>query len=131
MMEFRVNTLAEATLTGTAEDVRDLPPGNALALFHICQEALANAAKHSFAKKVNVSVWTSSERAMLEIHDNGNGFAMEKMDLNLGHGLSNMHTRAHQVGGDVEIASVVGEGTSILAWVPRLDGDGLPTGHKS
>jgi len=88
-------------------------------LFHICQEALANAAKHAHAKKVDVTVWTSHERVMLEIHDNGHGFEMEKMNMTLGHGLSNMHTRAHHVGGDVEIASAIGEGTSILAWVPR------------
>lgn len=119
MMEFRVNTLAEANLSGSPEDLKDIPQSHALALFHICQEALANAAKHSHAKKVNVTVWTSPERVMLEIQDNGNGFEMEKMSMTLGHGLSNMFTRAHQVGGDVEISSVAGEGTSILAWVPR------------
>jgi signal transduction histidine kinase len=119
MMEFRVNTLAEANLSGTPDDVRDIPGSNAMALFHICQEALANAAKHAHAKKVEVTVWTSTERVMLEIQDNGYGFEMERMNMNLGHGLSNMHTRAHHVGGDVEIASIPGEGTSILAWVPR------------
>jgi len=119
MMEFRVNTLAEATLHGAPEELKEIPQSNALALFHICQEALANAAKHALAKKVDVAVWTSPERVMLEIHDNGRGFEMEKMTMTLGHGLSNMHTRAHHVGGDVEIASAIGEGTSILAWVPR------------
>ena len=119
MMEFRVNTLAEASLSGIPEDLREIPQGNALALFHICQEALANAAKHAHAKKVDVTLWTSAERVMLEIHDNGHGFEMEKMNMTLGHGLSNMHTRARHVGGDVEIVSTVGDGTSILAWVPR------------
>jgi signal transduction histidine kinase len=120
VMEFRVNTLAEAMLNGSPEDLRDVSQSHALALFHICQEALANAAKHSQAKRVDVSVWTSPERIMLEIHDNGAGFDPEKMSMTLGHGLSNMHTRAHHVGGDVEITSVIGDGTSILAWVPRL-----------
>lgn len=119
MMEFRVNTLAEANLSGTPEDLRDIPQSHALALFHICQEALANAAKHAHAKKVDVTVWTSPERVMLEIQDNGSGFEVEKMSMTLGHGLSNIFTRAHQVGGDVEISSNIGEGTSILAWVPR------------
>jgi signal transduction histidine kinase len=119
--EFRVNTLAEANLNGSSDELKGVPQGNALALFHICQEALANAAKHSHAKKVDISVWTSPERVMLEIHDNGYGFETEKMSMTLGHGLSNMHTRARQVGGDVEISSVIGEGTSILAWVPRLN----------
>jgi two-component system sensor histidine kinase DevS len=120
--EFRVNTLAEANLNGSPDELKDIPKGHALALFHICQEALANAAKHAHAKKVDISVWISPERVMLEIHDNGYGFETEKMSMTLGHGLSNMHTRAHHVGGDVEISSVIGEGTSILAWVPRLNG---------
>jgi len=120
VMEFRVNTLAEASLTGSAEELRDIPSTCALALFHICQEALANAAKHAHAKKVDISLWTTPERAMIEIRDNGRGFETEKMSMTLGHGLSNMFTRAHQVGGDVEITSAVGDGTSILAWVPRV-----------
>jgi signal transduction histidine kinase len=119
VMEFRVNTLAEANLTGSPEDLKDIPQSHALALFHICQEALANAAKHSHAKKVSINLWASPERVMLEIRDNGHGFETEKMSMTLGHGLSNMHTRAHHVGGDVEITSAAGDGTSILAWVPR------------
>jgi len=131
MMEFRINTLAEVNLSGSSEDIRELPQGHALALFHICQEALANAAKHSQAKKVNISVWTSPERVMLEIQDNGRGFDMEKMNQTLGHGLSNMHTRARHVGGDVEVASVFGEGTSILAWVPRFGSEQAPGAAKA
>jgi signal transduction histidine kinase len=118
-LEFRANTLAEANLSGAPEDVADLPKSHSLALFHVCQEALANAAKHANAKKVEISVWKTTERVMLEIRDNGKGFDMQKVNKALGHGLSNMHTRAHQVGGDVELCSVVGEGTSILVWVPN------------
>jgi two-component system, NarL family, sensor histidine kinase DevS len=118
-VEFRANTLAEANLSGKPEDLAALPKSHSLALFHVCQEALANAAKHAAAKKVEVSVWKTPERVMLEVRDNGKGFDMHKINLTLGHGLSNIHTRAHQVGGDVEICSVIGEGTSILVWVPN------------
>jgi two-component system, NarL family, sensor histidine kinase DevS len=118
-LEFRANTLAEANLSGAPEDVADLPKSHSLALFHVCQEALANAAKHAAAKKIEISVWKTTERVMLEIRDNGKGFDMQKVNKALGHGLSNMHTRAHQVGGDVELCSVLGEGTSILVWVPN------------
>ncbi len=119
--EFRANTLAEANLTGNAADLADLPQSHSLALFHICQEALANAAKHASAKRVDVAVWCTAERAMLEVRDNGKGFDTEKASKTLGHGMSNIHTRAQQVGGDVEISSVIGEGTSILVWVPLND----------
>lgn len=122
--EYRANTLNESNLNGKPEDVADLPQSHALALFHICQEALANAAKHANATRVDVSVWKTDSRVMLEIRDNGSGFDMSKMTMTLGHGLSNIYTRARNIGGDVEICSVIGEGTSILAWVPRTSPEG-------
>lgn len=119
VLEFRVNTLAEATLEGSPDEIQDISQAQSLVLFHICQEALANAAKHAQARKVDIRVWATPERFLLEIRDNGRGFDMNKVSMTLGHGLSNMQIRAQHVGGDVEICSVLGEGTTILAWVPR------------
>jgi len=116
--EFRANTLAEAHLNGPADGLEKLPASKALALFHICQEALANTAKHAKAKKVEVVVWTTADRALMEIRDNGKGFEMESTRTSLGHGLSNMQTRARNVGGDLELTSEPGMGTTILTWVP-------------
>jgi signal transduction histidine kinase len=117
--EFRSNTLATVQLAGTDNDLQDLPQTRSMALFHICQEALANIAKHAKAKQVDVSLWSTEERVLMEIHDNGRGFEMETMSATIGHGLANMQTRARSVGGDVDISSVPGEGTTVLAWVPR------------
>ncbi len=119
LMEFRINTLAETSLTGNAEEFTDISNTQAVALFHICQEALANAAKHARARRVAIHLWASEDRYVLEIQDDGRGFDMSKMSMTLGHGLSNMFTRAHHVGGDVEICPVLGEGTAIMAWGPR------------
>jgi signal transduction histidine kinase len=119
-IEFHSNSLTEVVLTGPDSDAIDLPASQALTLFHICQETLANAAKHARAKKVEISLWSTEDRVLMEIHDNGRGFDMETLNLNIGHGLANMLTRAHSAGGDVDISSVVGEGTTILAWVPRI-----------
>jgi signal transduction histidine kinase len=121
LTEFRVNTLAEANLSGAPEDLADLPHAHAIALFHICQEALANAARHGAARKVDVSVWTTPERVVMEIKDDGKGFDMSGVKTTIGHGLSNMQTRIHQIGGEVEITSTTSEGTSILAWAPRAE----------
>jgi len=117
--EFRANTLANVQLTGTENEVKDLPQSHSMVLFHIGQEALANVAKHAKAKQVDVSLWATDERVLMEIHDNGKGFEMEKMNASIGHGLANMQTRVRAVGGDVDISSVVDEGTTVLAWVPR------------
>ena len=117
--EYRAHTLAEAILTGPKEALDDLAQSHVLALFHICQEALANAAKHAAAKRVQVSVWVTSERVLMEVQDNGRGFEIENMNTSLGHGLANMQTRVRNVGGEVDISSKRNEGTTVLAWVPR------------
>jgi len=117
--EYRAHTLAEADLTGPKNGLYDLPQNHATVLFHICQEALANAAKHSSAKRVDVSVWVTNDRVVMEINDNGRGFNMDDTKMSLGHGLANMLTRAHSVGGGVDVSSVLNEGTTVLAWVPR------------
>jgi signal transduction histidine kinase len=117
--EFRANTLANVQLTGTENEVKELPQSHSMVLFHIGQEALANVAKHAKAKQVDISLWSTDERVLMEIHDNGKGFEMEKMNASIGHGLANMQTRVRAVGGDVDISSVVDEGTTVLAWVPR------------
>jgi signal transduction histidine kinase len=117
--EYRAHTFSEVNFTGPDSDLKDLPHTQSLALFHICQEALANAAKHAKAKNVQVVLWTTNERALLEIKDDGKGFDLDKMQTSIGHGLANMQTRAHAVGGDIDISSVKGDGTTILVWVPR------------
>jgi two-component system sensor histidine kinase DevS len=117
--EFRANARAQATLAGPKNGLTGLPTENATALFHICQEALANVAKHSQATRATIQLWSTPERVLLEISDDGKGFDLSKMSVTLGHGLSNMHARARKVGGDVEFDSNPGEGTTVLAWVPR------------
>jgi signal transduction histidine kinase len=70
-------------------------------------------------QNVQVSLWGTEDRVLMEINDDGNGFDMERMNTSIGHGLANMQTRAHAVGGDVDISSVLNEGSTILVWVPR------------
>ncbi len=120
--EFKKNTLLDIVLDGPDDGFSALPQSHAVALFHICQEALANIAKHAHATQVKVTLWRSADRLLLEIHDNGSGFDQTHTSLTLGHGLANMNTRARNVGGEVEISSEPDEGTTILAWVPFKDG---------
>lgn len=120
LAEFRANTLIEVNLQGPPQSNIHLPKPQAVALFHICQEALANVGKHASARKVGLSMWTTADRVLVEISDDGEGFDPEQMRLTLGHGLSNMLTRARNAGGDLEITSEPGVGTTILAWVPNL-----------
>jgi two-component system sensor histidine kinase DevS len=117
--EFRANSNTEIVLTGSEASVADLPVTQSTTLFHICQEALANIAKHARAHRVEVNLWTTDDRVLLEITDDGKGFDLSRITTTLGHGLSNMSRRARKVGGDVEISSTPGQGSTVLAWVPR------------
>jgi two-component system, NarL family, sensor histidine kinase DevS len=120
ILEFKVNTSCEVYLQGPASGLDDLGKSQALALFHICQEALANIAKHAHAKKVEVILWLVSDRALLEIKDDGRGFDTKLVHSSIGHGLANMQTRASNAGGEVDLSSETGKGTSVLAWVPLV-----------
>ncbi|MFN2235957.1 MAG: GAF domain-containing protein [Anaerolineales bacterium] len=130
LAEFRANTLAEANLVTAEDGLAELPREHALAIFHICQEALANVAKHARAQKAEVHLWTTEERALLEVSDDGHGFDVRKQNATLGHGLSNMARRARKVGGDVEISSRPMGGTTVLAWVPWKQ-NGVPSDQSN
>lgn len=122
--EFKANTFVETILQIPSSGIARLPQSRATALFHICQETLANVAKHAHARRVEIAVWNTPNRVLMEIRDDGRGMELDKVSTSLGHGLSNMHTRARNVDGDVEITSAPGEGTTVLAWVP------LPTNGR-
>jgi signal transduction histidine kinase len=120
----RANTSLDITLNSPENGSLILPTVTATALFHISQEALANIAKHAQARQAKISLWSTPDRVLLEISDDGKGFDPQNTQMALGHGLANMATRAHKVGGDIEINSEPGKGTSILAWAPlSLDDD--------
>jgi len=116
--DFRTVSTTTASFTAVDDGLAELPRDNSLALFHICQEALANIAKHAHAKNADIHLWTTEEKVLLKIEDDGHGFEPQNIDETLGHGLSNMRRRAIKVGGEIEIESKPQNGTTITAWVP-------------
>ncbi len=121
--ETRVNTRLDIHLTGPDHGAVIFPTDISTALFHICQEALANIAKHAQAHRAEIHLWSTMERVVLEITDDGEGFDLREMELVLGHGLANMHTRARKMGGDIEITSEPARGTHVMAWIPLNQDD--------
>jgi signal transduction histidine kinase len=111
--EFKANSLIEIDLHIDPEALKDLPGETSQTLLHISQEALANIAKHAHASRVWLSVRNMDNCLYLQIIDNGQGFDLNKQPDLLGHGLSNMEQRARQMGGEFEIVTGPGEGTTI------------------
>ena len=77
--EFQANSATRAILVGPEDGLVDFPATNSTALFHICQESLANIAQHSRAQHAEVHLWTTRDRVLLEISDDGRGFDLRKM----------------------------------------------------
>jgi signal transduction histidine kinase len=115
--DVRVNTLMDAQVAGFDSVDGLLSEPQALALFHIAQEALNNVAKHSRASIVNVSLTASEEYVRLEVQDNGSGFPTDSMNEEK-HGLRNMRDRARAIGAQFSCESEPGKGTTIIAELP-------------
>ena len=95
-----------------------LPQDTALCLFRIAQEALRNVVRHAGASAVEVSIAPMDGGLQLAVSDNGAGFdaARETGRHSLGH--ASMRERVHLLGGEVDIESTPGHGTTVIAWVP-------------
>ena len=95
-----------------------------MVVYRVAQEALVNAARHSGATRVEVSLEPRDSRVRLEVADNGSGFAFAEEGKGLG--LSGMRERALLVGGSLDIDSRPGKGTSWCSRCPpsRLAGRG-------
>ncbi|MEZ4732888.1 MAG: GAF domain-containing sensor histidine kinase [Caldilineaceae bacterium] len=99
------------------DEVIELPACLEAALYRIAQEALNNALKHAAATAVTVTLRRVDEQIILEISDNGKGFAVASATGQGGLGLSTMRERAEQLGGVLTIHSPPGHGATIRVQV--------------
>jgi two-component system, NarL family, sensor histidine kinase LiaS len=105
---------ADVHITGA----RPLAPETEGALFRLAQEALSNVARHSRADVVQLELHYSEEELTISIQDNGQGFDLAAKPTG-GFGLQNMRQRVGALGGEVEFTSAPGQGTTLIARVPR------------
>ena len=115
--EFQANTLIRVTLQLEVPTDK-LPQLVARTLFLTTQEALANVARHAKAKNVKIQLHQSADVIRLTLIDDGHGFDMHDKTRRVGHGLSNMYTRAKEQRGKFQLKSAIGEGTTINLTLP-------------
>jgi len=102
-------------------DRRDIPPEMGTALFRICQESLANVAKHAQATSVEVVLDFEGTEIGLTVKDNGAGFTLDddgKAGKSGGFGLISMRERALGQNGKFDVQSEKGSGTVIKVSFP-------------
>jgi signal transduction histidine kinase len=96
-----------------ADDLQ-LPQQVEVAVYYFVSEALANAAKHSGASVVAVSIARDGNRLNAVVHDDGTGGA----EPSRGSGLIGLSDRVAALGGTVTLTSPAGRGTTISASIP-------------
>jgi two-component system, NarL family, sensor histidine kinase UhpB len=105
---------ARFEVNGNFADLGDDPQ---LVVYRVAQEALSNATRHSGAKRVEVRLRRSDgEGVVLEVGDDGRGFAFDESQRGLG--IGGMRERALLVGGELTIESRPDHGTTVRLDVP-------------
>jgi signal transduction histidine kinase len=119
-------------LAGTADvrvvvlgSARRLRPGVEVAVFRIVQAAVTNGLAHGHAASVEVALLFQPTRLAMVILDDGEGFDVAATEARLGRssglGMLTMRQRAALEDGQLEVRSVVGEGTEVRASFPAPD----------
>jgi two-component system sensor histidine kinase UhpB len=99
-------------------DIAELPridPDVEQTCFRLAQEALANVVRHAKATGVRVLLALEVDSVVLEVQDDGQGFAPRD---ELGLGLVGARERAARLAGSLRIESSAGHGTLIRAVLP-------------
>ena len=86
-------------------------------LYCIVQEGLTNIRKHAGAKTINLNAYATSEYIILNLEDDGQGFDDNK--VHDGFGLRGMRERVKLLSGEIQIHSILNQGTSIQVRIPR------------
>jgi len=88
-----------------------------LACYRIVEEAVANACRHARAPEVTVQVdLPDPEHLEVTIRDDGCGF--DPQHVRHGLGMETMAARAVHVGGQLQVESAPGAGTTVRARLP-------------
>jgi signal transduction histidine kinase len=100
------------------EGAERLPPETEQELYRLAQEALNNVLKHAHASRVAVRLDVSTDRAVLEVADDGVGFEPYLRGGD-GFGLPGMRERVERLGGTLQVESEPGAGTRVRVEVRR------------
>lgn len=87
------------------------------ALFAVVQGALSNIERHASATQVSLRLAQEGLDTMVEVRDNGMGFADRSGTVSAS-GLKNLRHRIESLGGEFNVHSVPGSGTRIQARLP-------------
>lgn len=87
------------------------------ALYRMAQELATNAVRHGQAMTMSIILTTDSRHWILTVLDDGVGFDPQAESIS-GMGLRGVRERAEILGGQVDISSIPGAGSTVTVWIP-------------
>jgi signal transduction histidine kinase len=105
-------------------DLDNLPDAECTCVYRVVQEALTNAARHSGARLIEITLGIGNGEITGSIADDGQGFdaaAMKRTGL----GLVGMEERVRELGGSLAVVSSPGRGARVEFRLPRIDAEAV------
>ncbi|PZU98895.1 MAG: sensor histidine kinase [Pseudanabaena sp.] len=85
-------------------------------IYCIVKEGIINIQKHAFASQVSFRAYSTEQKVILELRDNGVGFDLELTPM--GFGIQGMIERSQLLGGNLTIKTAPNQGTAIQVTLP-------------
>ena len=108
-IDFRMNT------SGMEER---LEPYIEVMIFRAIQELLGNVIRHSQASQVKIQMDAAGGEVKVIVDDNGKGFNLETLSETTGMGLKVIRDRVEMIDGEMDVDSVIGQGTRVTFMMP-------------
>jgi PAS domain S-box-containing protein len=96
----------------------NLDKKKSVAILRILQEALTNITRHANATKVEIKLNLLDNEILLKVIDDGVGFSQKTLSERKTMGIVGMRERTLILGGEFEILSREGNGTTVLLSIP-------------
>lgn len=118
--EWNANSDMEVALQQYGMDEEAIPGSLKLSVFRMIQEMVNNAIRHGKATETYIQLMQHADRLHITVEDNGVGFdpGQVTVDNGRGMGLGNLGSRTTFWGGELDLASEPGSGTTISIEIP-------------
>jgi len=120
--QFRERTGIECLKQFSVKNVK-LDNMRLIALYRIFQELLTNIARHSKATQIKVIVKDTKRNYIIIVNDNGVGIPKTKLASSKSFGIIGMKERTVLMGGELNIESNEGKGTSVKVKIPKSENE--------
>lgn len=100
------------------ETIQSLSEKTNITLYRIVQEALTNISKHAHASQVNITLKFDQAKSAISLLVRDNGIGIQQGSKKFSFGLIGMRERVHALQGEINIHSVIAQGTTLQVLIP-------------